>query len=113
MGGAERGGGEQVSGEMIPEPVANRIYDVLVRYAGAIESDRLGFVLAHSSAHSEPGGCREWRFQGSLGFGGKFRNDNNRWRVDCYPEDLTQARNLIIAATNAALAELRREAGAR
>jgi len=46
----------------------------------------LGFIVEFTS--KEP--CTEWRFQGSLGFGGKFRYP--RMSVDCYPEDETPAR---------------------
>lgn len=54
-------------------------------------------------------GCREWRFQGALGFGGKFRNNgnnNNTPYVDCYQEDETPARLEMIAKANARLAEI-------
>jgi hypothetical protein len=88
--------------DLIPEPIAHRIYDVLVRHAGATEHDRIGFVVAHTT----DGGCWEFRFQGSLGFGGKFRNDAGRWRVDCYREDETPERLAVIEATNLALARM-------
>lgn len=53
--------------------------------------------------------CREYRFCGALGFGGKFRNTGNRDDtpyVDCYREDETPARNAMIEAANKRLAEL-------
>jgi hypothetical protein len=39
-------------------------------------------------------GCpgREYRFCGSLGFGGKFHCERDIWRVSCYPEDSTLER---------------------
>ena len=46
---------------------------------------------------------------GSLGFGGKFRNNGNRNNtphVNCYPEDETPARLAMIAAANKRLDEL-------
>ena len=54
-----------------------------------------------------PDPTREWRFCGSLGFGGKFRFP--RMSVDCYPEDLTPARANAIKNTNVCLAALREE----
>lgn len=53
--------------------------------------------------------CREYRFCGSLGFGGKFRNNGNNENtpyVDCYNEDVTPARTAMIEAANKRLTEL-------
>jgi hypothetical protein len=47
----------------------------------------------------------EWRFQGSLGFGGKFFRDSNGYRVSCYPEDKTPERNAAISRANSRLQE--------
>ena len=47
--------------------------------------------------------CHEWRFIGNLGFGGKFRNNGNRGNVpyvDCYPEDETPERLVMIERAN-------------
>lgn len=76
-----------------------QVYDILIREAGAPEGDRASFVDALLT-----GDCREWRFCGSLGFGGKYRPDTNT--VDCYREDETPSRLLVIKKTNAALAAL-------
>ena len=49
----------------------------------------------------------EWRFCGKLGFGGKFRVNNNRNGcpyIDCYQEDETPERRALIEITNAELA---------
>lgn len=40
---------------------------------------------------TERAGFTEWRFGGSLGFGGKLRLDGFLY-VTCYPEDVTEAR---------------------
>lgn len=50
----------------------------------------------------------EWRFQGALGFGGKFRNNGNHDTpyVDCYGEDETPARLAMIERANRRLAEI-------
>jgi hypothetical protein len=85
---------------------ANAIYDVLVRSAGASDADRASFV--HEFTHPRP--THEWRFQGRLGFGGKFRHNGRSAMpgiylcyVDCYPEDLDDARRCVIEETNAEL----------
>lgn len=45
----------------------------------------------------------EFRFQGNLGFGGKFYFDELGWRVGFYPEDHTQKRQDISNEVNAIL----------
>jgi hypothetical protein len=48
----------------------------------------------------------EWRFQGLLGFGGKFWNEYSygekrpKWRVSCYTEDENPKTDKIIKETN-------------
>lgn len=75
----------------------NRVYSILVELAGASNKsdDFTGFAVAMQD------GCEEYRFQGRLGFGGKFRPKT--MKVDCYPEDITPERLAIIERTNAAL----------
>lgn len=68
----------------LTEERANAIYDILVSEAGAIESERNDFIYHHCN---DKYGCREWRFQGKLGFGGKYRSTWNG--VTYYPEDET------------------------
>lgn len=80
---------------------ASTVYDILVRCAGAREDDRDAFVFHLTD------GCKEWRFQGSLGFGGKLYVEPRRWRVGCYREDLTPERAEVIQRTNAVLAGAR------
>ncbi|GAA0719400.1 hypothetical protein Drose_05725 [Dactylosporangium roseum] len=84
---------------MTPEQ-ATAVYDILVRHAGARGDGRDEFV--HHLTH----GCTEFRFMGSLGFGGKLYVEPGRWRVDCYPEDSTAAREAAIRVANAALNRL-------
>ena len=83
-------------------PSPDAVYDVLVREAGADAEEwaRRHFVYNHTP----PQVCEEFRFQGMLGFGGKYRSGTNT--VDCYPEDMTPERAEIIARTNAAPAAL-------
>lgn len=93
------------------ETAAHAVWDVLVAHAGANDDnwERDSFVQAQTDAFQ-----REWRFIGTLGFGGKFRRQrtwigpdlHERWYVDCYPEHATPERLAAIAAANAALAAL-------
>lgn len=87
---------------MTPEQ-ANAVYEVLVRHAGAREDGRDEFVF-HLAR-----GCEEFRFMGSLGFGGKLYVEPRRWRVGAYPEDIARwpAMAETIRVTNVALDGLR------
>lgn len=93
---------------------ANAIYDVLVEHAGAPSGQRTMFVAVQTYSL-----VYEYRFQGNLGYGGKFwrttgihREDPDlRWSVNCYSEHETPERLATIERTNAALAELRERVG--
>lgn len=76
---------------------AQRVYDCLVFHCHAPDSYRENFV-----AMLESGNLTEFRFQGALGFGGKYYGDN---RVACYPEDMTDLRRIMIDNCNKALKE--------
>jgi hypothetical protein len=99
-----------MSAPMTPDQ-ADAVYDLLVEHCGASdESGPLGstsrdMFVFHQTREVQ----REYRFQGGLGFGGKFRRNGweDRWYVDCYPEDLTPERQQMIDAANTALAELK------
>lgn len=78
---------------------ANKVYDLLVSIGGAYEQDRDNFVITHTEDN-----CDEWRFIGKLGFGGKYRSEDNT--VDCYLEDETPERVKIINELNIELAKL-------
>lgn len=80
--------------------VANQIYQCLVTQAGASEDEREAFVRNMTS----PTPAREWRFQGRLGFGGKYRSDRNT--VDYYYEDATPEREAIAYTTNVFLNQI-------
>lgn len=77
---------------MTPEEIFDQAFDILVEHAGARDGDwqRKGFVDAFVN-----GLTTEWRFQGLLGFGGKFRRNDGRYYVTCYPEDRTPERDAI------------------
>jgi hypothetical protein len=79
------------------------VYDVLVAVCHAPDSvsDRLQF------RHFWDGGENEYRFCGSLGFGGKFwRANYTPWHVSCYREDETLERLWLITRANKELAHL-------
>jgi hypothetical protein len=83
---------------------ANAIYDILAEECGA-RGQRGSFA----EWAGRDGACLwEFRFQGALGFGGKFRADGrgDHWRVDCYSEDRTPERDAMIERANARLADL-------
>nr|WP_221374497.1 hypothetical protein [Actinoplanes polyasparticus] len=97
--------------EPLTSEQANAVYDILVEHCGADDSDgphllmtSRGEFIFHQTDRVE----REYRFQGALGFGGKFRRGgwSDRWSVDCYSEDLTAERGQMIGVTNAALRQL-------
>lgn len=81
----------------IPAEQAGAIYDILVRDAGAQPAMRNDFIRAQDE------GCVEYRFCGSLGFGGKFWNNNDRWYINYYPENRTDQRDAAEARINAQL----------
>jgi len=63
------------------------------------DRDAYSFI---SYVTKEEHGYREWRFIGSLGFGGKFRVNSDRPHpyVDCYREDETPSRLDAIKRAN-------------
>ena len=76
------------------------VFDLLKTVGGAHESMRSDFIYHHTS--DQP--CDEYRFQGKLGFGGKYWRLENR--VSCYREDETPERLRVIVELDAALAKL-------
>jgi len=89
---------------------ADKIYDLLVAEAGAPEYDRSSFIWHHSEDRLASSTPSEWRFQGKLGFGGKFYVEDRGWRVGYYGrEDLTPERDAIVERVNARLLALRAE----
>lgn len=91
---------------MLTDDQANAIWDVLVQHAGAMEDRRTDFVETQTMRDAPI----EYRFQGGLGFGGKFWNDRTGRRVSAYREDVAARpeRQQMIDTTNSALAELAR-----
>lgn len=95
-----------VSFPVITEDLAGRIYAVLVETCGArvLDVHERPWCMTYIANNGED---REWRFKGSLGFGGKIYIDaNGDCRVDCYPDDKTPERQRMIDAAMVALKEL-------
>ncbi len=95
---------------MTPE-MANRIYDVLVETCGVRDHEghwmRQNFVFLQTS--DDP--PTEYRFQGALGFGGKFwrLGHRDKWDVNYYSEDQTPECDKMVEEANKKLAVLREE----
>ena len=90
----------------IPKELGHKVYDIL-EDIGASPRMRMAFV-DDESRHE----IHEWRFEGKLGFGGKFWNEwsyidkEYQWRVSCYSEDENPERLKIIEETNLKLNQL-------
>lgn len=95
---------------VLTEGQARQVWRILVEecQASAVHFDEMAFVIEFSRPSSFPG-AREWRFQGCLGFGGKFRFP--ALSVDCYPEDSNPEREAALTRANLRLAELKRTFG--
>jgi len=79
------------------------IYDVLVQECSASEGLRDNFVASLTSyrGDSHPQPLFDYRFRGSLGFGGKYYETSAGLRfVNCNAEDETPERRAIIDAAN-------------
>lgn len=82
---------------------AETVYDVLVAECQAMEASRTDFVSNFTAKIARTANTREYRFGGSLGFGGKFYFTPKRWYVACYPEDETPERLAAITRANVRL----------
>ena len=94
---------------------ASKVWTVLTEECGARVDgrDRESFILAATmpaSQHSE-GGITEYRFGGSLGFGGKIYRGPPPY-VTCYIEHSTPERHASILRANRRLEQLWLEATA-
>jgi len=88
--------------ELYGEDFYHKVYDILEQLGGATgDGYRESFIYNFTQDKYK---SDEWRFQGKLGFGGKYRGERNV--VDCYPEDETPARLKLIKKMNVALKEL-------
>lgn len=88
---------------------ASAVYDILVAETGARpgEREKWSFVRYATAIAEWNHIFVEWRFCGSLGFGGKFRFDGFEVpNVNCYREHETPERLAIIERANERLAAL-------
>ena len=84
----------------------NAVYTILVNHAGAREDDRTSFV-AYFIRDTTGGLGSEYRFKGSLGFGGKcYMTPLCRARVAYYHEDRTADRDATVAKVTRLIGEL-------
>lgn len=88
-------------GKVLTEEYANKVYNVLVLYAGASESMRPNFIYAHTDK-THP--CWEYRFGGLFGFGGKYWSERND--ITYYPEDHTKKLDKLQDKVNKLLREI-------
>lgn len=87
-------------------------WDVLAEECGAkdeIREDFVRYVTDQRMSVSRPGDSDfyEFRFQGDLGLGGKFKNIGGKWYVTCYPEDRTDERQEAVRKATDRLEALR------
>jgi hypothetical protein len=87
--------------ELMNKERASKIFDILVELGGARESDKPDFIYSHCDYEY---GCREWRFCGHFGFGGKYRSSSNT--VTFYSEDSTDKRIKLRDEINNKLKEI-------
>ncbi len=87
-----------------------KAWDILSNLAGASSNkwDRSSFAEAFTDLKHE---ATEWRFQGYLGFGGKFWrrhgfNGLEEFDVSCYKEDRNPTRDAMVNKVNQALKAL-------
>ena len=88
-----------MSGRPISTEQAEKVAAILREECGRRGNER----DVHSFVYHVTRDCREYRFMGALGFGGKFRNNGNHDNtpyVDCYSEDETAERKKMIGRAN-------------
>ena len=98
--------------KMNREQFWNKVYDILVEeceaYDGGHERENFLYHQMKETTPDDPysGPPTEWRFQGALGFGGKFWRNNGKLYVNCYSEDSCPEREEMIEKANKRLAVL-------
>lgn len=93
-------------------PTLQALYDILVREAGADAGERAREVFVLTAIEWPDRLPFEYRFCGTLGFGGKvWLHDLKAPYVTCYRENETPEREKTISRTNRALAAVVGEDG--
>lgn len=80
---------------------AQQVWDILVEACGAYPEMPGDFIYWWEK--DDPISDTEYRFQGRLGFGGKFWRYRGRHFVTCYTEDETEERLAMIESADAKL----------
>jgi len=90
----------------VDNDTADVIWDILTEHCGASndKTQRDSFIMAATEDK-----WTEWRFQGSLGFGGKVWNNDGRFYVNLYREDETPVRCVARDGANEELAKVLEE----
>ncbi len=89
------------------EATLKAIYEILIRTCGAWDGPDACTQFIGAAEHFTALRSFEYRFQGSLGFGGKVWLYNGEYPyVNCYQEDETPERTKAIAQADQALREL-------
>lgn len=86
----------------------SKVYDLLIDLAGARREQKADFLQYFMRANPAQQ-ILEWRFQGKLGSGGKFRYGARGHEVTYYPEDQTNERDALVVQINDHLANLTAE----
>lgn len=91
-----------IPGKKLTPLFANKVYDILVKEAGAYEPNRDCFVYSHCDDEFP---CNEFRFGGTFGFGGKYWSERNA--ITYYTEDHTKKLDKLEAKVNKLLGEIK------
>lgn len=92
---------------ILTEEQANKVYDIIVKwvYGGEHKYERRSFIHHHTDATERV--SEEYRVSGWLGFGGKFRNHDDRcWYLDTYDQGHDPIVRYRLAQANLALFKL-------
>ena len=87
------------------KPYCNGIYDILVKCAGAPDSEDCRDMFNYQFGKMILNGRGEYRFQGKLGFGGKIYFSGYDFQIGYYSEDHTKQRLAIVRETTNKLDE--------
>jgi hypothetical protein len=86
--------------------LSEQAYDILVAECAAPECGRQAFCEHHNASLHNTDSLSEWRFDGNLGYGSKFKQHNGQYYVAGYPEDMTPERWAFVRAANRRLDSL-------
>ena len=79
--------------------VKEKIWQILEEHAGAYPNNKDNFLANWPE-------CTEYRFCGSLGFGGKIWHNCRKVYINCYSEDLNPKKQKVIDKVNGLIQEI-------